>query len=129
MASFYLDEPVADPQAGFLRRRGHDVVTTTEANNKGHSDVQQLLYATQCRRILITYDRRDYRMLHEAWHELARAWSVSVRVLHPGILIVPPPQRLGLADAAREIDALVERRTVANRLWVWKVAVGWTEPG
>ena len=127
MASFYLDEPVADPQARSLRRRGHDVLTTTEADNKGTSDVQQLLYATRTDRILITHDRRDYPLLHEAWHELARAWGVMVPVLHPGILILPPITGLAIADATREIDALLGRGTLANRLLRWKVPIGWTE--
>ncbi len=127
MASFYLDEPVADPQAGLLRQRGHDVITTTQANNKGNSDVQQLLYATCTGCILITYNRRDYTMLHEARHELAHAWNVVVETLHPGILLPPPPNRLGIADAARDVDALVGRQDIVNRLLIRKVPVGWTE--
>lgn len=118
MAAFYLDELVADLQAGFLRQQGHDVVTTTQASNKGNSDVQQLLYATRTERILITHDRRDYPMLHEAWHELARWWGVAVTFLHPGIIILPPVTRLGIVEAAYEVDVLVVGETVANRLLV-----------
>lgn len=127
MASFYLDEPVSDSQAIPLRRRGHDVITTTQASNKGQSDVQQLLFATKTGRILITHDLRDYPMLHEAWHELAREWGVTVRTLHPGILILPPTSRLDIVQAAREMDAFVRREEIANRLVVWKVPAGWVE--
>lgn len=127
MASIYLDEPVSDQQAIPLRRRGHDVITTTEATNKGQNDVQQLLFATRTSRILVTHDLRDYPMLHEAWHELAREWNVSVRTLHPGILILPPTSRLDIVRAAREIDALVLREEIVNRLLRWEVPVGWVE--
>lgn len=127
MSAFYLDEPVAEGQAVPLRRLGHDAVTTRAVGSKGQSDVQQLLYAARTGRILITYDLRDYPMLHEAWHELARAWDVGNRVLHPGILILPPTNRLPMADAAREIDALTGHEDVTNRLLIWQVPVGWTE--
>lgn len=109
MASIYLDEPVSDRQALPLRQRGHDVVTTAQATKKGQSDVQQLLFATRTRRILVTHDLRDYPMLREAWHELAREWGVTARTLHPGILILPPTARLDVVRAAREVDALIRR--------------------
>lgn len=127
MASIYLDEPVSDLQALPLRQRGHDALTTVQASNKEQSDVHQLPFATRTRRFLITHDLRDYPMLHEAWHELAREWGVTARTLHPGILILPPTARLDIARAAHEIDALVGREEIVNRLLRWKVPVGWVE--
>jgi hypothetical protein len=127
VAAFYLDEPVAEDQASALRQHRHNVVTTRLMGNKGNSDVQQLLFATRSGRILITYDLRDYPILHEAWHELARLWGVGVVTLHPGIVIIPPTHRLAVAEAARVIHDLVSREDLRNRLLRWKPSTGWVE--
>lgn len=128
MAPCYLDENVAEILAEFLQRRGHDAVTTSQLGNKGLRDVQQLLVAIRTGRILVTHDARDFPMLHEAWHELARLWGVTRPVLHPGILIMPPTRRLAADEAARLIDELLARvGTVENRLFDWKIGQGWIE--
>jgi predicted nuclease of predicted toxin-antitoxin system len=47
-----------------LHRRGFDVVTTTDAGNKGASDAEQLEYAAREGRCLFTFNRGDFANLH-----------------------------------------------------------------
>ncbi len=120
MAPFYRDENIAEVLAELLRRRGRDPVPTRQLGLKGFRDVQHLRFATRTRRTLVTHDARDSPMLHEAWHALARQRDVAERVLHSGILVLPPNRRLATADAA-------SGETLEYRLLVWKVGVGWQE--
>lgn len=53
---FYLDEHVSRAIANGLKQRGHDIETVHEAKNTGKSDREQLAYATEKKRIIITAD-------------------------------------------------------------------------
>ena len=53
---FHLDEHVATAVATGLRIRGVDVTTTAEAGLIGAGDQQQVAFARQQRRVLVTHD-------------------------------------------------------------------------
>lgn len=59
---FYLDENVTDEIADGLRTRGIDVLTTAEAGNKGLMDNEQLSFAKEQSRVIITHDRDFLRL-------------------------------------------------------------------
>lgn len=125
---FYLDENVSERLAAGLNTLGHDAVTTAELGRKGATDVSQLSYAARERRILITYDTDHFEMLYEAWRTLSRDWGVQDRSRHAGILRLPDPGILPIADAARAvIDLLMRIDSVENRLFVWLTTSGWQE--
>lgn len=62
---FYTDQhfPVAVSQG--LRRHGVDILTTQEAGRCGSSDEEQLAFATEQGRVLVTFDT-DFLALHQA---------------------------------------------------------------
>jgi len=62
----YLDEDFNVEIAVRLRDRGFDVLTTQEAGNIGASDEQQLVYATNAQRAILTHSRREFRRRHKA---------------------------------------------------------------
>lgn len=62
---FYLDEDVPASLAQALQNRGIDAVTTQAAGNIAASDLAQLLYATENRRVIITHNIRDFILLHK----------------------------------------------------------------
>ena len=66
--TFYLDEHFSKALADGLRRRGVDVVTTTEAKNLGVTDVGQLEYAIEHGRVLVTKDD-DFLSIHSSGGE------------------------------------------------------------
>ena len=64
MASFYLDEDIPPGVGAMLAQNGHDVVRAAEAGNRSLPDPEHLLAAAESRRILVTFNRRDFRELH-----------------------------------------------------------------
>ena len=60
---FHLDENLSSAIAGGLRRRGIDVTTTPEAGLIGSTDEEQLEFARQAGRVLVTLDD-DLLRLH-----------------------------------------------------------------
>ena len=77
--SFYLDEHIQAALGEALRARGVDILTTQEAGNIGIEDVEQLLFATQDNRCLLSYNKRHYAKIHSAWISLAKP--------HTGIIL------------------------------------------
>jgi len=71
MARFYADENFDYRVTRRLRALGHDVLTVQEAGQRGGDDARVLAYATAARRIVVTFDRRDFERLHRrsAAHE------------------------------------------------------------
>ncbi len=67
MAAFYFDEDVAEDLLPLLAERGHTIVTTRMEGRKGAPDPRQLLYAAGRGWTLVTLNRGDYRLLHDAW--------------------------------------------------------------
>ncbi len=105
MARFYIDEDVARAVAVALFDRGHYMVSTDEMGLKGQSDSKQLRWATSERRILVTCNRRDFELLHEA----LVVWMVPERapdtLIHAGILAIP---NVGGRVAHNQADAIDE---------------------
>jgi hypothetical protein len=123
MAAFYTDENVTLKLAGFLRQRGHACATTHEERRLSAPDPHQLLYAANRGWMLITHNRRDFALLHDAWLLWSNDWGVAPQ--HAGILNLEP---LDDADEmARVVHELVSLPGVAlaNRLFDWKPETGW----
>lgn len=67
MARLTADENFPFPVTEALRNRGHDVVTVQELGlaHRGTPDSVVLAHATADGRSVVTFDRRDYRRLHQ----------------------------------------------------------------
>jgi hypothetical protein len=133
VAEFYLDHNVAAATAGFLRALGHGARTAQDVGLQAAADHGQLLEAAQRGWILVTYNAKDFRLLHNAWCEWPPAWGLDPAPRHAGILIVPQP---GPGDGARaaalaaaDIGRLAASRPLANALHRWSPASGWTRLG
>ena len=90
----YLDRHIKKQLAIDLRERGFDVVTTEEAGLDTAPDDEQLAFATQENRAILTFNIRDFAPLHETWSASGRA--------HSGIIV---SQQLG----SREYGLLLAR--------------------
>jgi hypothetical protein len=127
MRSVYVDEDVSKVGDRLLSDLGHDSMHTEKAGNKGRTDVQQLVFAVDHNRLLITANRRDFEPLHEAWLACARLWGVTGR-LHDGILVVPNGREMDPASLATAIDAFLRSDTVTeNRLFRIDRSGNWRE--
>ena len=126
-----LDEGVSHPLASLLRSHGY---SATELGRLGLTDVQVLVQAVLGGQTVVTHNRKDFRLLHEAWitwrgrwaAEVARAVGTPVGLSsHAGILIVP---QLPNHDLARIIEAFADANdSIPDRLFAWSAAQGWYE--
>lgn len=112
-----------------LRLRGHSTVRAREIGRERGDDAEHLFIAAHERRVIVTHDRDDFTLLHRAWLRWSAGWHISAS--HSGILIIPQPPRLTVAQSAQEIHALVARQPnpiIANALFVWTTSAGWFDP-
>ncbi len=86
MARFFLDNDFPLGVGDELQRLGHSVESARSTNREDRHDEDQLLYAATAGRILITHNRRDFLLLHDAWRRWTRAWTVERA--HAGILVL-----------------------------------------
>lgn len=77
----YADENFDARVIEALRRRGFDVLTARDVGMLGADDQAQLTYAAATGRVLLTFDRRDFRRLHAQRQQEAEP--------HAGIALVP----------------------------------------
>jgi predicted nuclease of predicted toxin-antitoxin system len=68
--SLYLDENIQTALADALMTRGVDVLTTLEAENVGADDISLLAYAAENRRTMVSYNKRDFALLHYQWMKI-----------------------------------------------------------
>jgi predicted nuclease of predicted toxin-antitoxin system len=75
----YLDEDIDPLLAKVLRDRGIDCLSTQDAGNRGHSDADQLAFASDQGRAFLTFNVKDFA-------PLAREYAASGRH-HAGIIL------------------------------------------
>jgi len=109
MIKLYLDENVPEAVAAALKLRGHDVLTTREADNKGLSDPKQLAYAASKKRILFTFNVSDFVKLHSEFTKKGSSHSgIIVSKQHPvGTLVKALLNLLSRVDAARAQNSII----------------------
>jgi predicted nuclease of predicted toxin-antitoxin system len=99
-ARLYLDEDVSARTAEMISARGFDVLSTVKAGRISAPDRDQLDFAANQSRVLVTHNRRDFELL-------IRGYFTS-GLPHAGVIIaVRRPPR----DLTIRILALVNRNT------------------
>lgn len=75
----FLDEDVHAALGTILQKRGFDVVHAQVADRKGNSDVEQLKYAAKQQRCLMTFNVKDYVLLHNEYVQRGEEhWGIIV---------------------------------------------------
>jgi hypothetical protein len=99
VAAFYANENFPLPVVEELRRLGHDVLTTNDANRSGQAvpDADVLEYATGAGRVVLTLNRKHFIALHRN------------RGAHAGIVVCTVDR--DFIGQARRIDDQVGGRT------------------
>jgi hypothetical protein len=106
VAALYLDENIEPPIGRLLARRGHDVLTTQDAGQKGATDPQQLLTATEAGRIVVTHDD-DFLFIHRWWNDFSGLCEGTLPREHAAVLLVPGAPILAFGEVARLVDDFV----------------------
>src|SRR4030067_862172 len=63
----YLDEMIPVVLALILRQYGHDVLAAKEVNMFGKSDEDQLTFAVSNKRAILTFNIKDFVLIHKKW--------------------------------------------------------------
>jgi hypothetical protein len=122
MAELYADRNIRRDIRLRLRALGHVVTSTEDLRLDRATDDVQLLTAAERGWILLTYNERDYVLLHDAWHRWSAAWGVAPQ--HAGIIV--PRQQWPEAHATAEVDRLLQTEaSFTNALYLWHGALGW----
>lgn len=87
---FYVDENVPIAVSKGLKRRGMDILTVQEAKLLSKNDREQLQYAFQQQRVIITHDS-DFLILVR-----------KEKIKHQGILFFT--RQVGIGEAIEEIE-------------------------
>ncbi len=98
--SLFLDEDVSALVAKLLRSRAYSAMTTQEARRLGHSDAEQLEFATTHQMAMLTHNRDDFA-------QLAGQYAAAGKN-HCGIIIAV---RRSPYEIARRLLALLDRIT------------------
>ena len=77
VARLYFDEDADARLAEALRRRGYDVETTVAAGLLEASDEEQLIYAANQQRALVTHNIKKDRDRERRWRPLRPSLSLS----------------------------------------------------
>ncbi|ABA24190.1 conserved hypothetical protein [Trichormus variabilis ATCC 29413] len=86
---------------GALRARGVDVTTAGELNTTGFSDEEQLIIATQQRRVFYTFNIGDFCQLHSIYTTEKRT--------HSGIII--SSQDYSIGEQMRRVLKLIATKS------------------
>lgn len=125
MASLYLDDHnVSLHLAPPLRAVGHDVVMARDLGLTRLTDEAQLLSAVRAGRVLITHNRRDFTLLHDAWLTWPAAFGLALPP-HPGILVLDPAPHETLSGALDALLAATLSAPLANEIFWWHRRDGW----
>ena len=110
----FTDEIIPSTVAPELRRRGYDVESCQEAgrSNRKLSDEEQLAYATQHGRAILSYNRDDFLRLDRVWKAAGRR--------HTGIIISREIKDLGtlLRAIQRHLDTYSQSEQHDVLLWL-----------
>jgi predicted nuclease of predicted toxin-antitoxin system len=117
MAIIYLDEDMSRKLVPLLSASGHIVHTAQDEGRKSAGDDEQFLYAVRQAWVLVTHNRDDFRLLHDAWLR----WGCQPT--HAGILTMSHAPLPVLAAAI--IEFFDTHSTIAGNLWEWWDADGW----
>ena len=107
----FLDEDIHAGLAHALRQRGFDVVHAQDLERKGRSDNEQLAFAVREKRCLVSFNVRDFVLLHNLYAEQNKThWGIVVsRQLPIGETLKRLLKKVGLAtqeDFKNRIDFL-----------------------
>lgn len=125
MASIYLDNDISLRLAPWLQGAGHDIAAARDLGLEQADDNTQLLTAVRSARLLVTHNRRDFILLHEAW----RRWPPALGLVlppHPGILVLDQAAPEDLALAINSLLSVHTVGTLRGELFWWRSARGWT---
>lgn len=90
-----------------LRSSSVDIITTSEANNLGRPDEEQLIWATEQGRVIYSFNMGDFCRLHSI--------VIGQNLTHAGILVVPK-QSYSIGEQLRGILNLIATKSAEEMI-------------
>ncbi len=110
---FLLDEDTQFELAEILRARGVDAIHVQESGRKGLPDDAQLRYAIKNKRAMLTFNVRDFVLLHNLY--------VRDNTDHFGIIVSKQiPLRVTLARILRIVQSQTQESLKNNLLFLYE---------
>lgn len=103
---FYLDEDINVRLAVALRNKGFDAISTPEAKRLKTQDPQQLDYATQNERVIVTCNISDYAKLHNEYQDLKKK--------HYGIIVTA--QQISIGEMLHRLTNLTYKLSAEDMI-------------
>jgi hypothetical protein len=127
LARLCLDHNVSHDVRAPLNRDGHDVIAVRDVSGERLPDDALMLTTVRLNRIFVTHNRKDFKMLNDAWLTWPAAFGM-VLPAHPGILALDtaPPQTL--ARVLAEFLATTPPERLRNVILWWHRHDGWRQP-
>jgi hypothetical protein len=97
---------------------GHDASTVRDLEATRLTDDTHLLTAARERRVLVTHDRNDFTLLHDAWLTWPAAFGLALPP-RPGIVVLDPAPHDALFHALDAFLARTVPETWPNQLYRW----------
>jgi hypothetical protein len=109
----YADENFDLRVVETLRERGFDILAASEVGMLRRDDPAQLAYAASIGRVLLSFNRDDFRRLHARFQETSRR--------HAGIVLLPQrgPRERRVIRASMLLDWLATFEAGASPLLNW----------
>ncbi|MBK9142435.1 MAG: DUF5615 family PIN-like protein [Candidatus Melainabacteria bacterium] len=76
---FFLDEHIAAAVGAGLKFRGIDVLTVQEAGRSGLSDYDQLKFASEHDRVIVSFDSDFLKIASQGVHHSGLAWCPATK--------------------------------------------------
>lgn len=106
--SLYLDEMIPAVLAVILRQYGYDVLTAKEADMLAKSYEEQLIFAASNRKAIITFNIKDFVLLHQSWFSEGKK--------HFGIIVSPEIRISKLIHLCLRLLGRTESKDLINQL-------------
>ncbi len=124
VARLYFDHNVSLHLVPALRLQGHDISVARDLQQTRLTDDAHLLAAAHAGRVLITHDREDFTLLHDAWTSWPAAFGVALPP-HSGIIVLDPARHdVLLSVLGRFLSAITTQAAVGQFFW-WHHRDGW----
>ena len=107
-SKLFCDEDTPVALAAALQKRGYDAVHVNDLKRKGKSDADQLHYAAAQERCLISFNVKDFVLLHYAFLQAGET--------HWGVIV---SRQLPVGTALQKLLRLLQecsRESIRNRL-------------
>ncbi len=125
MPILYLDEDVKYEIAHLLVASDRSLRTARDEGRLGASDPFQLIYAAEQGWTVVTCNRNDYHLLHDAWLLWSHRWAVTQ--VHAGILALDQGHPTTVMVEAIS-DFLRTAPSLVNAMFDWTARDGLWKP-